>query len=221
MTHQAPKKQLQEILLSSIGGIWGDNPGESEVDASVIRVTELKPNGGLDVSTAVVRSMTEKQLASRILREGDIILEKSGGGPNTPVGRVALIPEFTEPYVCSNFMLVMRAKTDEILSKYLHYFLTYLHLSGKTIPLQSSTTNIRNISTPDYMKVEIPIPSLPNQIEIVDNLDDLTSKLDKALEQVGKVGGLPKAESVTSQIANLRLSILHSVFEGSLFTEGK
>lgn len=172
---------LESVLDSYIGGLWGEEPGRSEVDVKVMRITELGANGTSDLSTSAIRSLTAKQVASRKLHEGDLVLEKSGGGPKTPVGRVALIGALSQEVICSNFMLLMRPNHGLVLSKYLHHFLTYLHITGQTIPLQSSSTNIRNISTPDYMQIDVPLPTLEEQRRIVETLDDHLSKLDKAL----------------------------------------
>ncbi len=175
---------LEGLLDSYIGGLWGEEPGRSEVDVKVMRITELGANGTSELSTSAIRSLTHKQVASRKLHEGDLVLEKSGGGPKTPVGRVALISALSQDVICSNFMLLMRPNHSLVLSKYLHHFLTYLHVTGQTIPLQSSSTNIRNISTPDYMQVQVPVPSLDEQKQIVETLDDHLSRLDKALAEV-------------------------------------
>jgi restriction endonuclease S subunit len=174
---------LEKLLDSYIGGLWGEEPGRSEVDVKVMRITELGANGTSDLSTSAIRSLTHKQVASRKLHEGDLVLEKSGGGPKTPVGRVALIGAMAQDIICSNFMLLMRPNHSLVLSKYLHHFLTYLHVTGQTIPLQSSSTNIRNISTPDYMQVQVPVPPLDEQKRIVETLDDHLSRLDKALAE--------------------------------------
>ena len=185
---------LEKLLDSYIGGLWGEEPGRSEVDVKVMRITELGANGTSELSTSAIRSLTHKQVASRKLHEGDLVLEKSGGGPKTPVGRVALIGAMAQDVICSNFMLLMRPNHSLVLSKYLHHFLTYLHLTGQTIPLQSSSTNIRNISTPDYMQIQVPVPPLDEQKRIVEELDGHLSRLDKSLEDLSvasqKVGHL-------------------------------
>jgi hypothetical protein len=171
---------LQDLIAFYIGGLWGENPGLSEVDVKVMRITELGAHGLSDLSTAATRSLTRKQIASRKLEQGDLVLEKSGGGPKTPVGRVALIGKTQEEYICSNFMLLMRPRHDLVSSRYLHHFLTYLHLTGQTIPLQSASTNIRNISTPDYLQIQVPLPELAVQEKIVEKLNLQLQSLETA-----------------------------------------
>lgn len=207
MTFSVPTVALEELLTSYIGGLWGDDPGRSEVDVRVMRITELGSNGDVNLTTATTRSVTQKQLASRRLSLGDLVLEKSGGGPNTPVGRVAHIGELTEEYICSNFMLLMRLKSERVSSRYLHLFLTYLHITGQTIPLQSSSTNIRNISTPDYMKIQVPLPPIEEQKRIVEALDSQLEKLERVQEETAHAG---------LSIQRFSSSLLHAMFSGDM-----
>ena len=89
VSSKCPSVELAQLLGHQIGGLWGEPEGASEEDALVLRITVLRSNGGVDFSTAARRSFTKKQVESHRLRTGDILLEKSEGGPNTPVGRVA------------------------------------------------------------------------------------------------------------------------------------
>ena len=201
------QSNLESLLTASIGGIWGEESGLSEVDVDVVRVTELKAHGFIEPSTAAKRSITKKQFQSRALEVGDLLLEKSGGGPNTPVGRVGYVMSIDKPMVCSNFMQLMRPDSKRVLSKYLHFFLTSLHSNGETIPMQTSTTNIRNIKTPEYMAVPVPVPSLPEQEKIVEILEEQLSRLDAALASV---------RTVREKSARFRRSLLHAAFTGVL-----
>jgi type I restriction enzyme S subunit len=196
-------EKLSNLLAVSIGGIWGVEAGEAEVDVSVVRVTELKAHGRIDPSSAVTRSVKLKQLASRELQEGDLLLEKSGGGPNSPVGRVGYFSQEGTRTVCSNFMQLMRPDSTKILPKYLFYFLDGFHSNGGTIPMQTATTNIRNIKTPQYMDIDIPVPSIDEQHKIVELLEDHFSRLDAALDDVNQ--GLKR-------VKQFRRSLLQATF---------
>jgi len=200
-------KKLSEVLSVSIGGIWGETSGTSEIDVAVVRVTELKSHGRIDPSTAVTRSVTLKQLASRELQEGDLLLEKSGGGPNTPVGRVGYFSFENTRTVCSNFMQLMRPNQEIILPKFLFYYLDSLHADGKTIPIQTATTNIRNIKMPQYMEIEIPLPTLITQNEIVLIIEENFSRIDAAINDV---------EAVKLKAIQFRKSLSYSAFSGTL-----
>lgn len=201
---------LIETLSHSIGGIWGGEPGSDEVDVCVLRVTELKRHGRLDSATAARRSVGVSQFQSRALQTGDLLLEKSGGGPNNPVGRVGLVPSLDEPSVCSNFMQLMRPDTAVVQPRFLHLYLNYFHASGGTVSLQTASTNIRNIKTKDYLKIPVPVPCLVVQERVVGNLDRLLSDCDSLESTV--MAGVTRSDS-------LRRSLLHAAFTGQLTKE--
>ena len=172
-----PVKTLGDLCEVSIGGIWGSEAGEDEVDVFVYRSKELIKDGQLKEQLTVRRSITTKQLDSRKLEEGDLLLEKSGGGPKTPVGRVGLVKVLPGLSVCTNFMQLMRPRKGEVLPIYLHYFLNHFHIAGHTEDLQNNSTNIRNLKTTEYMAVEIPVPPLDEQKRIVELLDAATARV--------------------------------------------
>jgi len=201
---------LESLLSVSIGGIWGEESGLLEIDVDVVRVTELKAHGVIEPSTAARRSITRKQFESRALQIGDLLLEKSGGGPNTPVGRVGYVSSVDRPTVCSNFMQLMRPDSEKVCPVFLHLFLTFIHSNGETIPMQTSTTNIRNIKTPQYMAHLVPCPQLDEQESIIQILDEQLSRLDSSLA----IAGL-----IEKKASAMRRSLLHAAFTGELTKE--
>jgi type I restriction enzyme S subunit len=202
-----PVKTLGDMLEVSIGGIWGSEVGEDEVDVFVYRSTELIKDGQLKEELTVQRSITTRQLDSRKLEVGDLLLEKSGGGPKTPVGRVGLVKTLSGLSVCSNFMQLMRPRKKDVLPTYLHHFLNHFHVSGRTEDLQSNSTNIRNLKTTEYMELEIPVPPLEEQKEIVARLDAMRAKTSEMVEAY---------DAKWNSAKNLRQSILEAAFAGEL-----
>jgi type I restriction enzyme S subunit len=202
-----PIKTLGDLLEVSIGGIWGSEAGEDEVDVFVYRSTELIKDGQLKEELTVRRSITARQLDSRKLEEGDLLLEKSGGGPKTPVGRVGLVKILPGLSVCSNFMQLMRPRKKDVLPVYLHYFLNHFHVAGHTEDLQNNSTNIRNLKTTEYMDVEIPLPPLVEQKNIVSRMDSMRAKTSEMVAAY---------DAKLTAAKNLRQSILEAAFAGEL-----
>lgn len=200
-----PTVALADLLETSIGGVWGKPAGEDEVGVRVWRVTELRPGGILDPASAASRSVTVKQYESRALRYGDLLLEKSGGGPTTPVGRVGLVRSVPDPAVCSNFMQLLRPRTERVDPRYLHLYLNHFHSSGGTLSLQTASTNIRNIKTADYLAIRIPLPQVAVQRRIVEILEDHLSRLDAANAYL---------ESSRLRLVAMERSALDSLFGG-------
>ena len=160
-------------------GLWkGKKPPYETV--SVIRNTNFTKDGHLDDSDIAVLDVEEKQFSKRQLAYGDIVLEKSGGGPKQPVGRVIIFDKKEGKYSFSNFTSVIRINSDSQLNFiYLHRFLYFLYISGYTEKLQNHTTGIRNLDFAEYKNTKIPLPPLPEQKRIVKILDEKFVRIDE------------------------------------------
>jgi type I restriction enzyme S subunit len=127
----------------------------------------------------------QKQLDTRRLKVGDIILEKSGGGPDQPVGRVALFEWAGGPYSFSNFTSVLRLRDPErIDNRYLHYFLHWVYLSGLTQIMQTRSTGIRNLDGDAYKDILVPIAPEARQRQVVSLMEAEHASVEKLLQKV-------------------------------------
>ncbi len=160
---------LSDLLRRSIGGVWGSEEGSEEVDVTVVRSTEFTSSGYLNFATGVRRSCTARQLASRELQEGDILLEKSGGGPKQPVGRVVYVTdEIPKDTVCANFVQLVSPDPEAVCPGFVFLLMWLWHSEGRTLGYQAQTTGIRNLRTKDYLAQTIRLPPRAGQERIVD-----------------------------------------------------
>ena len=161
-------------------GLWTGKKPPFET-ATVIRNTNFTADGTIDLSDVAVLEVEAKQLSKRRLLKGDIIIEKSGGGPKQPVGRVVLFDIDEGVYSFSNFTSVIRVKDQNQLDpRYLHRVLYWWYVGGRTEPLQRRSTGIRNLDFSAYQCLEVPIPPLEEQKRIVAVLDQAFAALDRA-----------------------------------------
>lgn len=158
---------LQELLDLSDSGVWGDEDAENGI--SVLRSTNFNADGTVDFSNLSFRVIEDRKRESKLLREGDILLEKSGGGPKQPVGRVCLFRGHDLPHSFGNFIARLRPKSN-VLSEFLFYFLWHFHATGRTSHYQKQTTGIRNLEYKRFLTIEVPVPPIPEQHRIVDLL---------------------------------------------------
>jgi type I restriction enzyme S subunit len=115
----------------------------------------------------------ESKFKKRRLQFGDVILEKSGGGPKQPVGRVVLFDIAEGGFSFSNFTSALRVREPGSLDfRFLHRFLHWAYLSGVTEGMQSHSTGIRNLDGDAYKSIEIAFPGLVEQQRIVGILDE-------------------------------------------------
>jgi type I restriction enzyme S subunit len=163
-------KTLGEVCHFS-NGLWkGEKPPFIRV--GVIRNTNFTKDGTLDDSDIAYLDVEVKKLEKRRLKFGDIILEKSGGGPKQPVGRVALFDRADGDFSFSNFTSALRVlDTRELDFRFLHKFLHWTYVSGLTEGMQSHSTGIRNLDGDAYKAIRISFPALVEQRRIVTLLD--------------------------------------------------
>ncbi len=160
-----PCVPLKELLVLHDSGVWGP-----EVEAngiSVLRSTNFRPDGSLRFENLTYRNIELRKRASKTLEPNDIILEKSGGGPNQPVGRVCLFRGHNIAHAFGNFTARLRVERTIAEPEFLFWCLRHLHLSGGTLQYQKHTSGIRNLETKRYLSHPIPLPPLDEQRRIV------------------------------------------------------
>jgi len=127
----------------------------------------------LDDTDIAYLDVEEKQFAKRQLQFGDLILEKSGGGPKQPVGRVIAFEKTEGLFSFSNFTSVIRVVDPSVLSfRFLHRLLHWYYESGVTEGMQRRSTGIRNLDFNSYKQLQVPMPLLIEQERIVAILDE-------------------------------------------------
>ena len=153
---------------------------------AVLRSTNLRENEKLDFGNVAFRSFPEKKIVQKRLEPGDLLLERSGGGPKKPVGRIAYF-QAEGRFSYSNFMQRLRPDGNRVRGEFLTYALSYLHASGVTLLMQQATTGIRNLNYKEYLAYEISVPPIPEQLKIaavLSSVDDAIEKTQAVIDQV-------------------------------------
>lgn len=184
---------LQNIFEKSINGEWGnEDSGKGEATA-VIRTSNFLNSGRLNLDNIVCREIDKDKNSDKILRTGDIIIEKSGGSPNQPVGRVVYFDVTDQDYFTNNFTSILRVK-PEYNSKYIFYLMKYLYDTKKVLKFQNQTTGIINLKLADYLnKTKVNIETIENQNTIVDILDRLEYQIINRNKQISELSNLVKS----------------------------
>ena len=147
-------------------GLWTGEKGEM-VLAKVLRNTNFKANTGrLDFTEIAEIDVEINKLETRTLSSGDILLEKSGGSPTQPVGRVRLFDVKEDvQYSYSNFCSRIRVFNTDYDSSYVWVILNEFYMLGGTVPLQNGV-RLLNLKIPEYKKIRIPKPPIEIQQKI-------------------------------------------------------
>lgn len=193
--------KVSDLLTDDAPGYWGSTPSGTG-DVAVLRSTNLTDDHRLNISNVALRSFPEKKILEKKLEPGDLLLERSGGGPNRPVGRIAYFNH--ESCFCySNFMQRLRPDQRRVRPEFLAYLLSHLHLSGVTLLMQQATTGIRNLNYREYLAHVLLVPPLPEQRKIA----AILSSVDDALE---------KAQAVIDQLRVVKRGLMQGLLTRSL-----
>ena len=174
-------------------GIWRGNKGEL-INCNILRNTNFRNDGTIDYSDVAIMPIEKRHIVKKSLKFGDIIIERSGGGPTQPVGRVVFFERNNETFCFSNFTSRLRViNQNRVDPRFLHQYLFYFHSIGKTNELQQRTTGIRNLMFEDYKKSVIPLPPLPEQRAIAATLRTVQEAKEKTDAVIGATKALKAA----------------------------
>jgi len=171
-----------------ISGTWGDEPNGVD-DLICVRVADFdRTRFKVIDSPPTVRAIDARERGDRLLSQGDLLIEKSGGGDNQPVGCVV---EFDHAFaaVCSNFIGRMPVASG-MWPRYWTYVHASLYSGRLNVPAINQTTGIQNLDTDAYFNQRVPFPPREEQRAIADYLDRETVQLDALVAAKERVLGL-------------------------------
>lgn len=177
--------RLKNSILSAQNGVWGSETEGDENDIYCLRVADFnRLQLNIQEGDLTLRNILPKDYASRGLSCGDLLLEKSGGGDKQPVGCVVL-NTFNGKAVCSNF--VARVKLAENMdSRYWTYFHSVLYSARVNTRSIKQSTGIQNLDATLYFNELACYPSIDEQVQIADFLDQETQKIDQMTDTVNR-----------------------------------
>ncbi len=206
------RNRIKFCFNSINGGVWGEEPIGDANDIVCIRVADFDyKHGVIDTSNFTTRNISLSEQKNRLLKKGDLLIEKSGGGELSPVGRIVKF-DLDIKAVCSNFINRLNTK-KQFNADFLNYLNRYLYSRGITESCINQTTGIQNLKVSEFVSNVIFIPSLPEQLSIVQFLDHKTDRIDRFIANRQKQIELLKEQkaaiinkAVTKGIGSLSVS---------------
>lgn len=178
---------VSSVVIKPLSGEWGQED-TAGTGVKVLRTTNFTDSGFIDYTEVVRRSIELKKVEAKALRDGDILIEKSGGSDTKPVGRVVFYQETSENYLFNNFTALLRLNTPKLNSRFLFTFLFVNYWNGGTKLYENKTTGIHNLKLADYLEnTMIPIPPIEDQevfAAFVEQSDKSKFELEKALAEL-------------------------------------
>ena len=181
-------RRLGASITDCANGVWGSDPNGKD-DLICVRVADFdRVSHRVSLKKKTLRAIPLSARSRRLLRSGDLLLEKSGGGDLQPVGAVVSY-DHDEPAVCSNFVARM-----PVANGYISHFVVSLHftLYAARINVLSikQTTGIQNLDSKAYLREVVAFPPPDEQAAIVRFLDHANRKIDGFIRAKRKLIGL-------------------------------
>lgn len=173
------------------GGVWGDDP-DGVHDTIVLRSTEQTIDGQWKLDEPAPRKLSEGEINSSLLIEGDLLLTKSSGS-SLHIGKTTLVTDEVAAMRCcySNFM--QRIRTKPSFSPKLAWYVLNNALARRQFDLLSnSSTGLANLNATMVGQIVVIIPPRSEQSAIASFLDHETGKIDVLVEEQRRLIALLK-----------------------------
>lgn len=198
------KSRIKNHISRSAAGVWGDDEKGNMNDIICFRIADFNyEERCLSFDKITIRNIDPKQLEGRYLSKGDLLIEKSGGGEATPVGRVVYC-NYDGKATYTNFIHSI-SLSDNVDSRFFLYYFNMLYSNKINLLYFNQTTGLQNLQIGEYLGQPIYLPPLSEQQEIADYLDKKCVEIDGLKEKLSK-----KRETLTE----LRQSIISEVVTG-------
>ncbi|MFS7243717.1 restriction endonuclease subunit S [Serratia proteamaculans] len=178
---------------------------EDEGNTAVLRI----PNIGLGYiinKNIKYANFEQKELSALALIEGDLLLIRSNGSVDF-VGKVAVISENDTKYLYAGYLIRVRLDQEKAMPKYISYCLQSPQLRQVIENIARSTSGVNNINSKELAALELPLPTLAGQQEIIRRVEQLFAYADTIEKQI---------DNALARVNNLTQSILAKAFCGEL-----
>ena len=180
--------RLRNLIVRREGGVWGLEPDDYEQGTICLRVADFNFGKGRfvedNIDAFTKRKYSYAQILKYKLKKGDILIEKSGGGEKTPVGRAVLFDKaFTALF--ANFMDRLRFNNEIVNPYFIEYWLRAWYYCGASPYYINQTIGIQNINLSLMLAKQIIFyPPLAEQGRIAEFLDEKCAEVDALAREI-------------------------------------
>ena len=176
-------KKINDIIEEFISGDWGNEKYSKETPNEVfcIRGADIVPITKHNFTNVPKRYVSDKTISNKLLKVGDIVIEKSGGSPTQSTGRVIYISEDLVQekgnIVCSNFCTAFRVK-EEWNPYFIYLYWQYIYNADIFFNFEGKTSGIKNFLLDSAItSIKINEWQLSQQNKIADILLNIEKKM--------------------------------------------
>lgn len=163
-------KPLRELVEYYVGGGWGSELQDEDhpIEAAVVRGTDIPAIKTDGYGLLPIRFHKRSNYKARVLTEGDIVFEVSGGSTDQPVGRsclvlAGLVDQFDNKPICASFCKLLRPVRD--FGYLLQPSFELLYSTDEIYKYQEKSTGITNYKFEFFLDdYKFALPSDPSLI---------------------------------------------------------
>ncbi|MCB9071468.1 MAG: restriction endonuclease subunit S [Prevotellaceae bacterium] len=176
---------LKRVFSQRFSGTWGEEPKNNSNDRICLRVADFDYSNlrFKELPEYTIRNYKDDEICKYTLSKGSILIEKSGGGEKSPVGRSVFYDLKFDNALFANFLecLVVR---DNYNPKFIVYYLSVMYSKRVIWKYVRQTTGIQNLTLSSLLSMEsIYVPNISEQLSIVAFLEKATANIDAYIKQ--------------------------------------
>lgn len=178
--------RLKSCIAERDGGAWGDEANGESGDTICLRIADFNYST-FRFKDSPIEELTKRNYKPEViqklkLRKNDIVIEKSGGGEKTPVGRTVIFDKDYEA-LYANFCDRLRCR-DIVIPEFLQYVFATFYANKYVWNYIKQTTGIQNLDLTSMLSSEkVALPSIEEQKRIVDFLNRECHKIDTIIQK--------------------------------------
>lgn len=171
----------------------------------VLRIPNIA-SGRLDISDLKFAPRKSLKAGEADVREGDILVCRTNGSLDL-IGKAAVIRGLSRPHSFASYLIRLRVRGDSVLPDFFHLFLSSPAGRAQIERESRTTAGQYNLNLRILNELELPLPPLPEQHEIVRRVESLFALAD-AIEK--------RVASASARADKLTQAILAKAFRGEL-----
>ena len=209
ITNNSLKMRLEQISTNdkySFGiGPFGSNLKVEDYKNEghpLIFVRDIRACNFSNKNTKYIDSSKFEELKAHRAKPGDLLITKMGDPP----GDVAIYPKHCQEAVITADCIKLRVNEECCLSKFILLTMMSNEFRGKVVEISAGVAQ-QKVNLKNFKKLEVNIPSIVEQAEIVRRVEQLFAYADTIEKQVN---------NALARVNNLTQSILAKAFRGEL-----
>lgn len=175
----------------------------------VLRIPNIV-DGTISHSDFKYASFDTVEISKLALQVGDILLIRSNGSVSL-VGKTAMVTDTEKGFLFAGYLIRLRPNHELACSQFLHLALSSYELRIQIEIPARSTSGVNNINSEEVKKLQVALPPIEEQREIVRRVEALFKFADD-IEA--------KYAAARAKVDNLLQSILAKAFRGELVPQG-